>query len=66
MKKSSVIKLSIEGGGRVVASIHAQPGRKQSCRVGTVFVVPTISVVRPAGRVHLEVQVLYRPDRGNC
>ena len=23
-------------------------------------------VVRPAGRTHLEVQVLYRPDRGNC
>ena len=22
--------------------------------------------VRPAGRTHLEVQVLYRPDRGNC
>ena len=22
-------------------------------------------VMRPAGRTHLEVQVLYRPDRGN-
>jgi len=22
-------------------------------------------LVRPAGRTHLEVQVLYRPDRGN-
>jgi hypothetical protein len=23
-------------------------------------------IVRPAGRTHLEVKVLYRPDRGNC
>ena len=22
--------------------------------------------VRPAGRTHLEVQVLYRPGKGNC
>jgi hypothetical protein len=22
--------------------------------------------VRPAGRTHLEVEVLYRPGRGNC
>jgi len=22
--------------------------------------------VRPAGRTYLKVQVLYRPDRGNC
>jgi len=23
-------------------------------------------IVRPAGRTHLEVKVLYRPDRANC
>jgi len=27
---------------------------------------PLLPDVRPAGRVDLEVQVLYRPDRGNC
>lgn len=27
---------------------------------------PASFVVRPAGRTHLEVKVLYRPDRGNC
>jgi hypothetical protein len=26
----------------------------------------SFSFVRPAGRTHLEVQVLYTPDRGKC
>ena len=25
-----------------------------------------VLLVRPAGRIHLEVQVLYRPGSGNC
>jgi len=31
-----------------------------------VEIGPPFYVVRPAGRTHLEVKVLYRPDRGNC
>ena len=27
---------------------------------------PAFFMVRPAGRNHLEVQVLYRPGSGNC
>jgi hypothetical protein len=37
-------------------------GLNQSRPSGVGFLL----YVRPAGRVHLEVQVLYRPDRGNC
>ena len=28
--------------------------------------MPRFVCVRPAGRTLLEVEVLYRPDRGNC
>jgi hypothetical protein len=29
------------------------------------FAKPLLLLVRPAGRIHLEVKVLYEPDRGN-
>jgi hypothetical protein len=32
---------------------------------GETFKVSPFSFVRPAGRIHLEVKVLYDPGRGN-
>jgi len=37
----------------------------KSRRVKT-FSLDTVFFVRPAGRTHLEVKVLYRPGSGNC
>jgi hypothetical protein len=46
---------------RLRAAIGFQEFSRALWRFGAYFIW-----VRPAGRVYLEVQVLYRPDRGNC
>src|SRR5690606_40194245 len=64
ISNSEVKTLSADGS---VGSPHVRVGHRQALNAKSRSPkgLRLFLLVRPAGRTHLEVQVLYRPDKGN-